>query len=336
MFTNSKIEAFSKRVNLNNKNDTDLPVTFGSEKFCPLDLLKYRNLFIRDGYVKVPNVFTTSEMNNYEKTIINAVEKRMSNFKKHDNPTFYDQQFTQCLNLWEDNPEVRKFTFSEKISRIAAALLGQPRLRLWQDQALFKKPDNRGTSAHQDHPFWPINETNTITAWIPLNNSTLENGSLGYVPGSHISGIRHFSNISTGKELDDFKKRDFELLNHPRLKGIIPTFLEVERGSIVFHHGLTIHLSKPNLTDTTRNTHTIVYMADGSTRGSILGLVKQKHFVVDRKQYYIQPDTEIIGDLTPVVYPHSKLINTPISIDYSEFLKEEGKLPNPTRIKSQL
>ena len=39
-------------------------------------------------------------------------------------------------------------------------------LRLWHDQALYKEPGGRGTDAHHDQPYWPLEQANTITAWI--------------------------------------------------------------------------------------------------------------------------------------------------------------------------
>ena len=39
------------------------------------------------------------------------------------------------------------------------------------------------------------------------------------------------------------------------------------KGSVAFHHGLTVHLAKANTTDRPRAVHTIIYIPDGSTRG---------------------------------------------------------------------
>ena len=49
------------------------------------------------------------------------------------------------------------------------------------DQALYKEAGGRETDPHQDHPYWPIVETDTITAWIPFDGSTLANGAMGYL-----------------------------------------------------------------------------------------------------------------------------------------------------------
>ncbi len=46
-------------------------------------------------------------------------------------------------------------------------------------------------------------------------------------------------------------------------------FVEVPPGAVAFHHGLTFHLARPNATGTVRRVHTLIYFADGSTRGRV-------------------------------------------------------------------
>ena len=87
---------------------------------------------------------------------------------------------------------MRPLTFHPRLAETAARLLGVDAVRLWHDQALYKEPGGRETDPHQDHPYWPIVETNTITAWIPFDGSTLESGAMGYLPGSHRLGLREF------------------------------------------------------------------------------------------------------------------------------------------------
>ena len=68
---------------------------------------------------------------------------------------------------------------------MASELIGAKSIRLWHDQALVKESRGRETDPHHDQPYWPIKETNTITAWIPLCNVDESNGQLGFYPGSH-------------------------------------------------------------------------------------------------------------------------------------------------------
>jgi hypothetical protein len=112
---------------------------------------------------------------------------------------------------------------------------------------------------------------------------------MGYVPGSHQVGLRRFVNIFYG-EPDD-------LLGDPELAGIEPRFVEVPRGAVAFHHGLTAHLAGPNDTDRVRRVHTMIYFADGCTRGG----ATHPHFAVDRGG--IEAGAPIASDVTPVAWP---------------------------------
>jgi ectoine hydroxylase-related dioxygenase (phytanoyl-CoA dioxygenase family) len=192
------------------------------------------------------------------------------------------------MNLWEDFPEIRKLTFHQRLGRAAAELLGVAAVRLWHDQALYKQAGGRETDPHQDHPYWPINETASVTAWIPFAGSTLESGAMAYLPGSHAIGLRKFVNIFFGEPHD--------LLADPELAGIEPVYVEVPKGSVAFHHGLTVHLARPNRTASDRAVHTIIYFPDGSTRG-----YPYPHFSVDRAG--IEVGQAIDSEVTPIVWP---------------------------------
>ena len=99
------------------------------------------------------------------------------------------------MNLWEDCPDVRPLTFHPRLGQAAAELLGVDAVRLWHDQALYKEPGGRATDAHQDHAYWPIKETASVTAWVPFDGSRRGAGAMAYLPGSHLIGLRGSSNI---------------------------------------------------------------------------------------------------------------------------------------------
>jgi ectoine hydroxylase-related dioxygenase (phytanoyl-CoA dioxygenase family) len=246
--------------------------------------------FRRDGFVVVPDLLRADELRAFGAAVDEGVARR----SRHDTravaeKTPYEQSFVQCQNLWEDCAEVRPLTFHPALAETAARLLGVGAVRLWHDQALYKEAGGRETDPHQDHPYWPIVESDTVTAWIPFDGSTLESGAMGYLPGSHRLGVREFVDIFTGSGEDPLTRRE--------LREMEPTFVEVPAGSVAFHHGLTFHLAKPNLTGTVRRVHTVIYFADGSTRGA----GRFPHPSVERAG--IAMGAVIASDVTPVAWP---------------------------------
>lgn len=259
----------------------------------PPNIERYAAEFLRDGFVVVPDLLSAEELERYGRSTDEAVARR----KRHDTravqqKSLYEQSFIQCMNLWEDSPGVLPLTFHRRVGATAAALLGVEALRLWHDQALYKEPGGRITDPHQDQPYWPMRETDTITAWIPFDGSTVESGCMGYIAGSHVVGLRKFVNIFQPEKAQD-------ILSEPAIKDVAPTWMEVPRGAVAFHHGLTVHLAKPNRTGGVRRVHTMIYFRDGTTRGRDF-----PHPSVDRAG--IKVGDVIASDLTPIVWPRAE------------------------------
>jgi ectoine hydroxylase-related dioxygenase (phytanoyl-CoA dioxygenase family) len=248
--------------------------------------------FRRDGFVVVAGLLNDDELDHFGPLVIDAVAHRSgADTRTLDERSPYEQSFQQCINLWEDHPAIRPLTFHQAVGQAAAELIGADAIRLWHDQALFKRAGGRQTDAHQDQPYWPIKETDTITAWIPFDGSTFASGAMGYLPGSHLVGLRRFQNIFQGEDPE-------ATLKSPEIAGIEPVYVEVPRGGIAFHSGLTVHMAMPNTTDTDRAVHTVIMFADGCTRGS-----ERFHFSVDRDGTKV--GERIGGPCTPIIWPRA-------------------------------
>jgi ectoine hydroxylase-related dioxygenase (phytanoyl-CoA dioxygenase family) len=275
--------------------------------------------FRRDGFVVVPDLLSDDEVDRYRAAVTSAVSARTDG---DDRPlserSRYEQSFTQCMNLWEDHLDVRELTFHPRVGQAAAELLGIDAIRVWHDQALFKQAGGRSTDPHQDHPYWPMKETAAITAWIPFEAATRESGSLAFLPGSHLIGMRKFVNIFFGEPED--------ILAEPEVADIEPVYVDVPRGSVSFHHALTVHLADANSTEQQRGVHTIIYFADGNTRG-----YPYPHFAVDRGG--IEMGQPIASEVTPIAWPRpdGDLPATPSSsIDLPMgLIANPGAVPKP-------
>jgi hypothetical protein len=87
------------------------------------------------------------------------------------------------------------------------------------------------------------------------------------------------------------------VLGRDELAGIELVFVEVPAGGVAFHHGLTFHLAGANRTGGVRRVHTVIYFADGSTRGS----GRFPHPSVERAG--IGLGEVIASDVTPLAWP---------------------------------
>lgn len=241
----------------------------------------------RDGFVHAQGLLPRAEVEALAAFVDEAVARR----KVHDTRALsekspYEQSFVQCQYLWEDFPGVGGLTFHQTLGAALGALLGAEKVRLWHDQALYKEAGGRETEAHQDHAYWPIAEDDTITAWIPLGPVDHETGCMGYVPGSHRADLE-FVDIfrKTGAGADLMARQTAE-----------PVYCPAEPGDVLFHHGRTVHMAKPNRTGKTRRVYTGIFFKDGCTRAN-----ERPHPSVDRDA--IPVGGRIGGGATPVVWP---------------------------------
>ncbi len=90
---------------------------------CPQELV---DAFARDGYVVVPDLLTEAELDRFEVAVTGGVRDRTASASVPlEERSRYQQSFTQCMNLWEDHPEVRGLTFHPRVGAVAA--VSQPR-----------------------------------------------------------------------------------------------------------------------------------------------------------------------------------------------------------------
>ena len=247
--------------------------------------------FQRDGFLVVENVFPSAQRALYGDAVDAAVARRAGDdLREVKDKTIYEQSFIQCMNLWEDSPDVRPLTFDQRMGAMAAELLGAEAVRIWHDQALYKEPGGRETDAHQDRPFWPIDPPQQITAWVPFDGSRRGQGAMAYIPGSHRVGLEKFVDIS------HIFQEPYDVVNDPLVAKTKPVWVEAPPGSVVFHHSLTVHLAEANETADTRRVYCVIYFADGCVRRNPI-----PHVIVDRQK--IAVGEKIEGEVSPIVWP---------------------------------
>jgi phytanoyl-CoA hydroxylase len=220
------------------------------------------------GFIVIENLLSEEELEHWRKTVTIAVKER-AGIKIpgkeirigeadgiNEDADYFGKVFDQLLNLWQTDEGVKKLMLDERLGNMAAQLAGVDGIRIWHDQALIKRPWANPTSWHLDTPFWSFSDRNAISIWVALDNATLENGCLFFIPGSHKQ--TNFDKITIGRNMDGI----FDV--YPQLKNTMPVAAPMKAGSCSFHNGLTVHGANANMTSGFRRAMTCAYMPDGN------------------------------------------------------------------------
>lgn len=221
-----------------------------------------------NGFVVIKNFLSPEELEHWRESVNKAVEERAGikipgkNIKTdeadgiNEDSDYFAKVFDQLLNLWQTNEAMKEIMVDERIGKMASQLSGADGIRIWHDQALIKRPWANPTAWHLDTPFWSFSDRRAISIWIALDDATLENGCLYFIPGSH--NITNFDRITIGRNMDGV----FDI--YPQLKKSKTVAAPMKAGSCSFHNGLTVHGANANMTAGFRRAMTCAYMPDGN------------------------------------------------------------------------
>ncbi len=163
--------------------------------------------------------------------------------------------FDQRMNLRRASAAMRPLVEDRSIGRLIAQLEGVDAVRVYLDQALVKEPYGAPTQFHQDLPWWPFDSDHAATIWIALDDATVQNGCLYFVPGSHHIDVTYRSDL--GSQLGAIFDANPQITQAP-VPGAIPA------GGCTFHNARTIHGAGANMTAGRRRAMTVAFMPDGA------------------------------------------------------------------------
>ena len=145
----------------------------------------------------------------------------------------------------------RQFSAHPVFTDLCHDLVG-PDVRLYHDQAVYKKPEKpRRFPWHQDNGYTFVEPQQYLTCWVALTDATLDNGCPQVAPGLHRLGtLQHRYNDPLG----------WEIFETP--PSSIPA--PVGKGGIVVFSSLSPHLTGPNTTDAVRKAYILQYAPDGA------------------------------------------------------------------------
>ncbi len=152
---------------------------------------------------------------------------------------------------------MRELIYDKRIAELIGALAGVNGIRVWHDQALFKPPHGNPTSWHLDTPYWSFHSRDALSIWIALDDATMANGCMWYLPGTHKTA--RFDNAGIGPNMGDL----FTI--YPEWSKINPVAVPLPAGGAAIHNGLCAHAAGANMTPGSRRAMTCAYMPDGCT-----------------------------------------------------------------------
>jgi phytanoyl-CoA hydroxylase len=225
------------------------------------------------GFLVIPDFLNPDELEHWRRVTQEAVELRLkeTNLNNQRDPdSYYANVFTQCLRLADIHEGMAELMFDERLGKLAGSLAGVDGIRIWHDQALIKPPYGNPTAFHMDNPFWSFYSPNAISIWVALDDATVANGCLWYLPGTHREAS--FEAVNIGEQLADVFK------TYPQWRKIEALPADCKAGSAVLHNGLIAHGAGANMTPRPRRAMTCAYMPDGSTFNGQKNILPDDYF----------------------------------------------------------
>jgi ectoine hydroxylase-related dioxygenase (phytanoyl-CoA dioxygenase family) len=211
--------------------------------------------FRAEGYVKLKQVLSPEVLRLYGEAITRQVIRLNTLVKPMSERTTYERAFLQIMNLWTQDETCREFSFSARLARIAAELMGVKGVRMYHDQALYKEAGGGFTPWHADQYYWPLSSNNTCTVWVPFQHTPLEMGPLAFAARSH--------RFEYGRDLEISDESEAKMQQMLQAQNFVYVEEPYELGEVSYHSGWTFHRAGGNSSTRPRAVMTVIYMEDG-------------------------------------------------------------------------
>ena len=235
-----------------------------NHNLTPSQISSYR----ANGFLIIDDFLTPKEVDNWNINIDKAIQNRRGRKFPHsevktgesdginENAEYFGKVFDQIVNLWMTDNDVKELMIDKRIGKMVSDLADVDGVRIWHDQSLIKQPWGNPTAWHLDTPFWSFDHREAISIWVALEDVTLQNGCMYFLPGTHLK--TQFTEPGIGANMDDI------FTTYPEFRKSEPVPAIIKAGSCTFHNGLTVHAAGVNMTPNTRKAMTCAYMPDGS------------------------------------------------------------------------
>ena len=236
------------------------------------DWAKYRlseeqvDFFNKEGYLSNIKLLEEDQVEQLREELLTIMDPKSPNhdllYEFHSNESEDPNRVIfHSLGHWRMTPGFHDVLWNPAYVMAAYQLLGNKPVRFWHDQ-LFCKPAKHGgvVAWHQDYSYWTRSiPMQHLTTWVGLDDASVENGCLQYIPGSHNWGLLDKPSL-TGE-----MKGLAQFLNDEQAKILDnPVPIEMKKGHGAFHHPLLVHGSFENNSERPRRAFVINVFADGT------------------------------------------------------------------------
>jgi phytanoyl-CoA hydroxylase len=149
------------------------------------------------------------------------------------------------------DPVFDRFSRSPKLAKVAEGL-GFENPAIVQSMYIFKPPRIGGeVVCHQDSTYIYTEPESCIGFWFALEDATVENGCMYFIPGGHKMNLKQRNYRVSEKELTTEVLDPEPWPEHLRLPA------EASAGTLVIFHGRAPHMSGPNHSEKSRHAYTL-------------------------------------------------------------------------------
>lgn len=153
----------------------------------------------RDGFVVVDGLINDEILSDLEAKFFRQQYSANDVIARYQSGGQVD--WKKVRNLAEKDDSFFALATLPEVVNIVEVLIGDEPL-LFRD-VMVVKPKKHGArlSYHQDSEFWDIVPSDLVSVWIPFQDTTVSNGCLKVIPGSHKKRYAHDLYVSSGRRL---------------------------------------------------------------------------------------------------------------------------------------
>lgn len=215
--------------------------THGSYRLSVAEIERYH----LDGYLGPYTLCSPEEMAGLRDRIESVMDPDSDSGRLPSMITALNPAMRRGFGRHHDNPFLFRLAASRQITDRVSSVMGDD-LLLWRTMFFSKEPGGRLIPWHQDYDGWLIEPMLVMSAWLAIDEVTVENGCVDLIPGSH----RQFYPFvpSPPGVMDGFPQMaDPALFDESKAVSMV-----LKPGQFFLFNERTLHRSMPNTTGARR------------------------------------------------------------------------------------